>query len=133
VRFLNLLLMGMVNYESVPVNKNAEIVHPGHPPIIDTGLLADKTKKYKAGTILKADANGKLTAAGANDDPIAVLTKDSDGVNAEVTVLWHGMVVQGRLLNSSGAEPVAAGEALVYNLRPAGIYPIQPWANIDKR
>lgn len=123
----------MVNYEDVPVNKNAEVVHPGHPAIIDTGLLADKTKKYKAGTILKADNNGKLLAAGANDDPVAVLTKDSDGLNAEVLVLWHGMVVQGRLLNSSGSEPVEAGGVMAFNLRTAGIYPVQPWAKIDKR
>jgi hypothetical protein len=123
----------VVNYEDVPVNKNAEVVHPGHPAIIDTGLLADKTKKYKAGTILKADNNGKLLAAGANDDPVAVLTKDSDGLNAEVLVLWHGMVVQGRLLNSSGSEPVEAGGVMAFNLRTAGIYPVQPWAKIDKR
>jgi len=123
----------MVNYEGAPVKADAGVVHPGHPAIIDTGLLADKAKKYKAGTILKADSSGKLAAAGASDDPAAVLTVDSDGVNAEVTVLRHGMVVQGRLLNSSGASPAAASEELVYNLRAAGIYPIQPWANIDKR
>ncbi|MDR0455848.1 MAG: hypothetical protein LBH20_04085 [Treponema sp.] len=123
----------MINWKNVPGKKNAGVVHPGHPAIIDTGLLADKTKKYKAGTILKADANGKLAAAATNDDPIAVLTADSDGENAEVLVLWHGMVVLGRLLNSSGATPVEAGEAMAFNLRAAGIYPIQSWAKIDKR
>ena len=129
---LSLLLWGMVNYENVPVKENTEVVHPGHPAIIDTGLLADKTKKYKAGTILKADADGKLTAAAASDTPIAVLTKDSDGVNAEVLVLWHGMVIQGRLLDSSGASPAAPSAAMAAKLRPA-IFPIQPWATIDKR
>jgi hypothetical protein len=123
----------MVNWKDVPGKKNAGVVHPGHPAIIDTGLLADKTKKYKAGTILKADAGGKLAAAAAADDPIAVLTADSDGENAEVLALWHGMVVQGRLLDSSGASPVEAGEVMAFNLRAAGIHPIQPWAKIDKR
>ena len=123
----------MVNYKDVPVNKNAEVVHPGHPAIIDTGLLADKTKKYKAGTILKTDADGKLVAAAPADTPAAVLTADSDGENAEVLVLWHGMVILGRLLNSSGTDPVAPTAAMAAKLRPAGIHPIQPWAAIDKR
>ncbi|MDR0300845.1 MAG: hypothetical protein LBI04_00845 [Treponema sp.] len=121
-----------VNYKEVPVKKNSEVVHPGHPAIIDTGLLADKTKKYKAGTILKADADGKLSAAAAADTPVAVLTQDSDGENAEVMVMWHGMAVQGRLLDSSGASPVAPTAAMAAKLRPA-IFPIQPWAKIDKR
>jgi hypothetical protein len=123
----------MVNYTDVPVNKNSEVVHPGHPAVIDTGLLADKAKKYKAGTILKADADGKLAAAAAADDPAAVLTADSDGANAEVLVLWHGMVVQGRLLNSSGAEPVAATAAVAAKLRAAGIYPVQLFTSAKKR
>jgi len=123
----------MVTYKEEPVKKNAEVVHPGHPAIIDTGLLADKTKKYKAGTILKADASDKLAAAGISDDPVAVLAEDSDGENAEVLALWHGMVVQGRLLNSSGTDPVAATAAMAAKLRNAGIWPVQPWAKVDKR
>ena len=123
----------MVNWKDKPAKNGSGVVHPGHPAIIDTGLLADKTRKYKAGTILKADSSGKLAAAGAGDDPIAVLTEDSDGENAEVLVMWHGMVVQGRLLDSSGSQPIAASEALAFNLRQAGIYPVQPWAKIDRR
>jgi hypothetical protein len=123
----------MVNYKNVPVKKNAEVVHPGHPAIIDTGLLADKTKKYKAGTILKADSSDKLTAAGASDDPVAVLTEDSDGENAEVLVMWHGVAVQGRLLDSSGTTPAAPSAAMAAKLRKAGIWPVQPWAKINKR
>jgi hypothetical protein len=122
----------MVNWQEVPVNKNAEVVHPGHPAIIDTGVLADKTKKLKAGTILALDANGKLAAAEAGDDPIAVLTADSDGVNAEVMALWHGVVVRGRLLDSSGTKPVAADDELAFNLRAAGIYPVQSWTSSKK-
>jgi hypothetical protein len=115
----------MVVYSDVPVKNSASVVHPAHPPLEDTGVLADGAKQYKAGTILKMDANGKLLAAAPADDPIAVLTKDSDGKNAEVLVLWHGAVVSGRLLNSSGANPVAASDAMIPKLRTAGIYPIQ--------
>ncbi len=127
------LFFSMVNWQGVPVKQNAEVVHPGHPAIIDTGLLADKTKKYKAGTILKADEDGKLAAAAPANTPVAVLTKDSDGVNAEVLVLWHGMVVSGRLLDSSGTDPVTPTAAMAAKLRPAGIYPIQSWATVNKR
>jgi len=123
----------MVNYKNKPAKNNSGVVHPGHPAIIDTGLLADKTRKYKAGTILKADISDKLLAAGASDDPIAVLTEDSDGENAEVLVMWHGMAVQGRLLDSSGANPAAPTAAMAAKLRKAGIWPVQPWAKIDKR
>jgi hypothetical protein len=135
----------MVNYKNVPGKKNAGVVHPGHPAIIDTGLLADKTAKYKAGTILAFNEEGLLIAAREAEEageeeegveetyPVGVLTADSDGVNAEVLVLWHGMVVQGRLLDSSGDAPVAADDTLAFGLRAAGIYPIQPWAKIDKR
>ena len=115
----------MVGYKDMPAKKGSEVVHPGHPPVIDTGLLADKTRKLKAGTVLKADDNGKLAAAADDDDPVAVLTEDSDGVNAEVLVLWHGIAVQGRLLDSSGASPAPASAAMAFNLRAAGIYPVQ--------
>jgi hypothetical protein len=29
------------------------VVHPGHSPVLDTIVLTDATKKYKAGTILR--------------------------------------------------------------------------------
>jgi len=128
-----------INYESVPVKNHSEVVHPGHPGIIDTALLADKTAKLKAGTIklkagtiLKADAGGKLEAAAPDDTPIAVLAADSDGKNAEALVLWHGMVVAGRLLDSSGAQPVAAAAAMTVKLRGAGIYPTQLFTSAKK-
>jgi len=132
VKGLLSLFFSMVAWEDVPVKQNAEVVHPGHPAIIDTGLLLDKTKKYQAGTILRVDADGKLAAAAPNDTPVAVLTKDSDGVNAEVLVLWHGMVVQGRLLDSSGNNSIAPTAAMAAKLRPA-IFPVQPWAAVNKR
>jgi hypothetical protein len=121
-----------ISYTDVPVKKTAAVVHPGHPPIIDTGLLADNEAKFKAGTVLKMDANGKLLAAAPADTPVAVLTKDSDGKNAEVLVLWHGAVVFGRLLDASGANPVAATEALANKLRAAGIYPLQLFSSAKK-
>jgi hypothetical protein len=122
----------MVAYENIPVKNHSEIVHPGHPAIVDTALLADKTKKFKAGTILKFNTTGALEAAAPADTPVAVLTEDSDGTNAEVLVLWHGMVVFGRLLNSSGAQPVAASAEMVFNLRSAGIYPVQLFTSAKK-
>jgi hypothetical protein len=76
----------MVTYENVPVKNHNEVIHPGHPAVIDTALLADKTKKFQAGTILKMNADSKMEAAAPADTPIAVLAQDSDGVNAEVLV-----------------------------------------------
>ena len=78
----------MVTYKDVPVKKNSEAVHPGHPAIIDTALLADGSKKLKAGTILKPGSDGHTVEAAA---PSAVLAEDSDGKNAEVLALYHGM------------------------------------------
>ena len=117
----------MIAYQDVPVKNKSEVVHPGHPPLIDTGLLADKTKVLKAGTVLKFNAAGDaLEPASGADNPAAVLAEDSDGRNAEALVLWHGAVVLGRLLDSSAADPpAAASAAMAAKLRAAGIYPLQ--------
>jgi hypothetical protein len=123
----------MVVYEDVPVKNHVEVVHPGHPAIVDTALLKDEKAKLKAGTILKMDAaNGRLEPAAPADTPIAVLTEDSDGKNAEVLVLWHGMVIFGRLLDSSGAQAAAASTEMAFNLREAGIYPVQLFTSAKK-
>jgi len=128
-----LLFSSMVAYENVPVKNKSEVIHPGHPAIVDTALLADKTKTLKAGTILKFNTAGDaLEPASPSDTPVAVLETDSDGRNAEVLVCWHGAVVSGRLLNSSGANPVAATSEMVFNLRGAGIYPLQLFTSAKK-
>jgi hypothetical protein len=132
LKFLaNLLTIGMVSYETVPVKNHSEVVHPGHPAIIDTALLADKTAKLKAGTILKFNTAGTaLEPAAAADTPAAVLTEDSDGTNAEVLVLWHGMVVAGRITIADGTQPAAA---MLGKLRTvAGIYPTQLFTSAKK-
>ena len=103
----------MIAYQDVPVRNHSEVIHPGHPPVIDTALLADNT------------AGDGLEPAAPSDQPIAVLAKDSDGINAEVLVCWHGTVVFGRLIDASGTEPEAASRTLAGKLRMAGIYPIQ--------
>ncbi|MCL2808637.1 MAG: hypothetical protein FWD24_01085 [Treponema sp.] len=123
----------MVSYENVPVKNKSEVIHPGHQPVIDTGLLADKTAKLKAGTILKWNIDSTaLIAAAPADTPVAVLAEDSDGTNAEVLVCWHGTVIFGRLLNSSGAEPVAATKAMANKLCATGIYPLQLFTSAKK-
>jgi len=123
----------LVAYENVPVKSKSAVIHPGHPAIIDTALLETATAKLKDGTVLTFNAAGTaLKPAGANDDPVAVLVGDSDGKNAEVLVCWHGAVVSGRLLNSSGQEPVKAGDVLVHSLREAGIYPLQLFTSAKK-
>jgi len=122
----------MVAYEDVPVKNKSEVIHPGHPAIVDTALLANETKVLKAGTILKLNNGGKLEPAAPNDMPAAVLESDSDGKNAEVLVCWHGAVVFGRLLDSSGANPVAATVAMASKLRDVGIYPLQLFTNAKK-
>jgi len=133
MRNLLLLFSSMVAYENVPVKNKSEVIHPGHPAVVDTALLADKTKTLKAGTILKFNTAGDaLEPAGPSDTPVAVLESDSDGKNAEVPVCWHGAVVFGRLLNSSGANPAAATEAMAAKLRPAGIYPLQLFTSAKK-
>ena len=132
MRNLLLLFSSMVAYENVPVKNKSEVIHPGHPAIVDTALLAGGTKVLKAGTILKLNSGGKLEPAGPSDTPIAVLESDSDGKNAEVLVCWHGAVVFGRLLNSSGANPTAATQAMAAKLRTAGIYPLQLFTSAKK-
>jgi len=130
---LKALLFSIVAYENVPVKNKSEVIHPGHPAIVDTALLADKTKTLKAGTILKFNTAGDaLEPAGPGDTPVAVLETDSDGKNAEVLVCWHGAVVFGRLLNSSGANPTAATQAMAAKLRTAGIYPLQLFTSAKK-
>ena len=130
---LKALLFSIVAYENMPVKNKSEVVHPGHPAIVDTALLADKTKTLKAGTILKFNTAGDaLEPAGPGDTPVAVLETDSDGKNAEVLVCWHGTVVFGRLLDSSGANPAAATEAMAAKLRTAGIYPLQLFTSAKK-
>jgi hypothetical protein len=122
-----------VQYEDVPIKKNSEVVHPGHPALIDTGLLADKGKTLKAGTILKMNALGNaLEPAGKDDTPAAVLVENSDGKNAEVTVLWHGAVVLGRLVVANGANAEAPEAAITNKLRTAGIYPVQLFTSAKK-
>ena len=123
----------MVVYDKVEFKNTSEVIHPGHPAVIDTALLADKTKEFKAGTILKLNAAGEaLIPAAPADNPVAVLAQDSDGKNAEVLVCWHGTVVFGRLVDSSGAEPAAASKALAGKLRMVGIYPIQLFTSAKK-
>jgi len=146
MNLMRALLSLVVAYESVPVKNKSAVIHSGHPAIIDTALLEDATAKLKAGTILKFNSTGdKLVPAVGNppppanndpptpvDTPAAVLAEDSDGKNAEVLVCWHGAVVAGRLLDSSGNQPVAASEELVFNLRSAGIYPLQLFTSARK-
>ena len=123
----------MIAYQDVPVQNHPEVIHPGHPAVVDTALLADKTAKFKAGTVLKYNAAGTgLEPAAAADQPIAVLAQDSDGKNAEVLVCWHGTVVFGRLIDASGLEATAATNALAGKLRMVGIYPIQLFTNAKK-
>jgi len=125
-----------VSYEKIDLKNTREVIHPGHPAVIDTALLADKTKLYKAGTIMTLDDEGEgLVPADPEDAdiPVAVLAQDSDGKNAEVLVCWHGTVVFSRLLDASGSgEPVAATLAFANKLRAAGIYPLQLFANAKK-
>ena len=123
----------MVVYDKVELKNTSEVIHPGHPAVIDTALLADKTKEFKAGTILKLNAAGEaLIPAAPADNPVAVLAQDSDGKNAEVLVCWHGTVVFGRLVDASGAEPTAATLAFANKLRSVGIYPLQLFTNAKK-
>jgi hypothetical protein len=109
------------------------VVHPAHPPVIETAVLADRTKPYQAGTVVKySTTGGTVEPAGDSDTPVAVLTENADGKNAAVLALWHGTVVRGRLIDASATTPVTASDTLAGNLRAAGIYPIQLFTSAKK-
>lgn len=116
----------MIAWNEQVVKDPSGVVHPAHPPVIDTVVLADKTKKYKEGTVLKMSAGGEtVEAAASTDDAVAVLTQDSDGKNAEALALLHGTVVAGRLIDASAGTNTKAAKAYYAKLRAAGIYPLQ--------
>lgn len=116
----------MLSAEKGTVQKAGGIVHPVHPAIIGTVVLADKTKMFSEGTIVKLAADGKsVEAAAAGDIPIAVLAEGSGGVNAEVLAVLHGAVVRSRLVDASGSSETAAADGFVAKLRATGIFAVQ--------
>lgn len=117
----------MVSYEKQETaNGDKGVVHPAHPPLIDTIVLTDPTKKFKAGTILKEGAGVTTYEPAAPADALVagktvVLVENTDGVNGEYLGLKHGLVVEGRLLDHSGANAAAANATLKAKLPPLGI------------
>lgn len=117
----------MVSYEKTETaNGDRGVVHTAHPPLIDTIVLTDGTKKYRAGTILKESSGVTTYEPAAPADTLVagravVLVQDTDGKNAEWLGLRHGLVVSGRLLDHSGATAVAANATLKNQLPPLGI------------
>lgn len=106
------------------------VVHPGHPPVIQTGTFGSLSKNLKSGTVLKMSA-GKFSPAGDSDTPSAVLLEDIPEHTEDVTafVLRHGIVVRSRLLNYSNGSETAASDTLADKLPSAGIYLTQSgWA-----
>lgn len=101
--------------------------HPAHEGYSDTFVLADKTKKYKAGTIMKyvGTTDFTITPAAVEDSLCCVLLEDSDGKNAEVRAKKHGTVVAGRLIDASGSSEAKASVEMMMKLEASGIYPIQ--------
>jgi hypothetical protein len=109
------------------------VVHPGHPPVIESVVIAAE-KTYQAGTLLKYASGGALAAAkevtGGSpvpaDQPDCVLAEDVDttGGAKPALCLLHGMAVRSRLLCSTAA-PEPASDALVEKLSARGIYAVQ--------
>ncbi|MDR0878942.1 MAG: hypothetical protein LBN21_12910 [Treponema sp.] len=111
------------------------VVHPGHPPIVGSPLIA-AGHTYQAGTLLKAAADGYVAArdavtgegAAPADQADCVLIQDTDTTDGAKPglCLHHGMVVLARLLNSFGSgDPVPAGDAMIATLVNRGIYAVQ--------
>jgi hypothetical protein len=109
------------------------VVHPGHPPVIESVIIA-AGKAYPAGTLLKYAASGALAAAKEVTGGSAVPAEQSDCVLVEdidttgearpARCLLHGTVVRSRLLCSTGT-PEPASSALVEKLSARGIYAVQ--------
>lgn len=97
------------------------IVNPSHPPIIGVVSLAATASDLKAGTVLKL-SSGAYAAAGNSDTPAAILVEDVPGHSSAAVngkVLFHGLVVESRLLNSSQEAP---NSTLLGKLPDVGIY-----------
>lgn len=91
-----------------------------------TIVLTDETLVLDAGTILRKSAGVDTYEPAAPADTLVegatcVLIQDTDGKNPEYQGLFHGMVVSGRLIDASGADPVAAGDTLKGKLPAIGI------------
>lgn len=128
----------MVSYEKTETaNGDGGVVHPAHPPVVDTIVLTDPTKKFKAGTVLKESAGVTTYEPAAPADALVagktcILVQDSDGVNGECLGLSHGMVVATRLLDHSGANAVAANATLKGKLPALGIHLTQLYVGETK-
>jgi hypothetical protein len=98
-------------------------------------VLIAAGKKYRAGTLLKNAAGGAAASAdevtGESPAPAEqaelVLVEDVDTTEGArpARCLGHGMVVRARLLDGTGSEPAAAGDAMAATLPARGIYPVQ--------
>ncbi|MDR2186397.1 MAG: hypothetical protein LBO80_12140 [Treponema sp.] len=112
------------------------VVLPGHPPVIDSAVIA-AGKTYRAGTLLKYASGGAVASADAvtGGDPAPaeqadlVLLEDVDttGAAKPARVLMHGLAVRARLLNGTGEDPAPASDAMADTLKNRGIYPLQGW------
>jgi hypothetical protein len=110
------------------------VIHPGHPPVIDSALIA-AGKTYRAGTLLKSAPGGAAASAaevtGGSPEPAEqadlILVEDIDTTAGArpARCLRHGMVVRARLLDGTGSIPAAASEAMTALLPNRGIYPVQ--------
>ncbi len=118
----------MVAYENTETAAGDRgVVAPGHPPMLDTIVLTDETAVFNAGTVLRKSTGVDTYEAAAPADTLVegatcVLIQDTDGKNPEYQGLFHGMVVSGRLIDASGADPVAAGDTLKGKLPAIGIH-----------
>lgn len=128
----------MVSYEKTETAQGDRgVVHTGFPPDIDTIVLTDPTKKFKAGTILKEGTGVTTYEPAAPADTLVegktvVLVQNTDGVNAETLGLFRGVVVDGRLLDHSGASAVAANATLKGKLPAVGIRTTQLYVGETK-
>lgn len=100
------------------------VIHPGHPPIVESFLIAQGAKLH-AGTLMKK--SGSTGAVPTADQADFVLVQDVDTTDeAKVArCLCHGMVVKDRLIDASGANPVKASDTMIALLSARGIYVFQ--------
>ena len=108
--------------------KNANIVGDAgiftiDHPVIKYPVQIAKNAELPAGTILKKSASGgTYEAASDADTPVAILMESSGAEDKLPMAGFHGVAVISRLVNASGASPMAISPEMADKLPATGIW-----------
>ena len=111
-------------------NSDRGVIHPGHPPIIESHVIKSGQGKLRAGCVLSAGTGDGAVLAVDADQPTLVLIQDVDTNDSTqdkiiARCMMHGPCVRARLLSTAGDTPTVASDTLVSKLPLRGIYPVQ--------